>query len=218
VNILLLGPQGSGKGTQAKRITAEYDLPHVATGDMLRRAMADGTPLGRRVKPIYDSGGLVPDDLMVDLIRDRLAEDDAQDGFVLDGFPRTMGQAEALDAMLREIGRGLDLVLELQIDDDSARARMLGRAAEENRVDDTPEVIQRRLETYHRETAPLIEHYRTRGLLVGVPADRSIGEVFASIQAAVEQLAARAGGVSAKRTSGGGLEEPGGSPSEHAAI
>jgi adenylate kinase len=191
VNILLLGPQGSGKGTQANRIAAEYELPHIATGDMLRRAIADETPLGLRVKPIYASGGLVPDEVMIDLIRDRIGEDDAQDGFVLDGFPRTIGQAEALDAMLREIGRELDLVLELRVDDDTARARMLNRATEESRIDDTPEVIQRRLETYHRETAPLTEHYRVRGLVVGIPADRTIGEVFGAIQAAIEQLAGR---------------------------
>ena len=192
MNILLLGPQGSGKGTQARRISAEYDIPHIATGDMLREAMAADTPLGRRVKPIYDGGGLVPDDLMIDLIRDRLGEEDAQDGFVLDGFPRTMAQAEALDAMLREIGRDLDLVLELQVDDATARARLLKRAEEEGRADDTPHAIERRLETYHRETAPLVEHYRVRGRLVGVNGDRAIGEVLAEIQRAIEQLASRA--------------------------
>ena len=192
MNILLLGPQGSGKGTQAKRIAGEYGLPHIATGDMLREAMAADTPLGRRVKPIYDSGGLVPDELMIELIRDRLSEDDAQDGFVLDGFPRTMRQAEALDGMLHEIGRDLDLVLELQLDDETAKQRLLNRAVEEGRTDDTPEVIDRRLESYHRETAPLVEHYRVRGLVVGIPAHRSIGQVFTEIQAAIEQLTSRA--------------------------
>jgi adenylate kinase len=191
VNILLLGPQGAGKGTQARRISTEYDIPHIATGDMLRDAIAAGTPLGRRVKPIYDSGALVPDDLMIDLIRDRLGEEDAQDGFVLDGFPRTMAQAEALDAMLREIGRELDLVLELQVDDATARSRLLQRADEEGRADDTPEAIEKRLETYPRETAPLVEHYRVRGRLVGVNGDRSIGEVLAEIQQAIEQLTSR---------------------------
>jgi adenylate kinase len=192
VNILLLGPQGSGKGTQARRISAEYDVPHIATGDILRDAIAAGTPLGERVKPIYDRGELVPDDLMIEVIRDRLGEEDAQDGFVLDGFPRTMAQAEALDAMLREIGRDLDLVFELQIDDGTVRERMLRRAEEEGRADDAPAAIEKRLATYHRETAPLVEHYRVRGRVVGIPADRSIGEVFAAIQHAVEQLASRA--------------------------
>src|SRR3954470_13385954 len=108
MNVLLLGPQGSGKGTQAQRISAEHGVPHIATGDILRAAIADGTELGLRVKPIYDAGELVPDDLMIELIRERLAADDAQEGFILDGFPRTMAQAEALDAMLGEIGRSLD--------------------------------------------------------------------------------------------------------------
>src|SRR4029079_9094309 len=103
MNILVLGPQGSGKGTQAQRISASYGLPHIATGDMLREAMAAGTELGRRVKPIYDAGELVPDDLMIDLIRERIEQDDVEDGFVLDGFPRTMAQAEALDHSLRSI-------------------------------------------------------------------------------------------------------------------
>jgi adenylate kinase len=190
-DILLLGPQGAGKGTQGKLIAAEYDIPHVATGDMLRAAMAAHTPLGLRVKPIYDAGGLVPDDLMVELIRERLGEVDAAEGFVLDGFPRTMAQAEALDEMLREIGRELDVVLEFQLEDAVGRERMLRRAAEEGRADDTPEAIDRRLGLYHRETEPLIEHYRARGNVVGIHADRSVAEVFAEIQQALEQLAVR---------------------------
>jgi adenylate kinase len=218
VNILLLGPQGSGKGTQAKRIAEEYELPHIATGDMLREAIAAGTPLGRRVKPIYDRGELVPDELMIELIRDRLGEDDAQNGFVLDGFPRTMAQAEALDAMLREIGRDLDVVFELQLDDDIAIQRLLERARLEGRADDTPDAIAKRLEAYHRETEPLVEHYRVRGRVVGIHGDGSIGQVFAEIQRAIEQLAGRVGGLSAQRTGGGGRGEPGGSPSERSAI
>jgi adenylate kinase len=191
VNILLLGPQGSGKGTQAKRIAAEYGLAHIATGDMLRAAMAAGTPLGLRVKPIYDAGELVPDDLMIELIRERLAEDDAQEGFILDGFPRTMVQAEALDAVLKDIGRELTVVFELQIGDEACIERLLKRAAQEGRVDDTPAVIARRLERYHDETEPLIEHYRATGNLVGIHADRPINEVFAEIQRALEQVAVR---------------------------
>jgi adenylate kinase len=191
VNILLLGPQGSGKGTQANRIAAEYGIPHIATGDMLREAIADGTPLGRRVKPIYDAGELVPDDLMIDLIRERLGEDDAREGFVLDGFPRTMVQAEALDPMLKEIGRDLDVVFELQIPDEICIQRLLRRAAEEGRVDDTPDAIATRLRRYHEETEPLVEHYRATGNLVGIHADRPINEVFAEIQRALEQVAVR---------------------------
>jgi adenylate kinase len=191
VNILLLGPQGSGKGTQAKRISEEYGLAHIATGDMLRSAIAAGTPLGRRVQPIVDAGELVPDDLMIELIRERLGEEDAQEGFILDGFPRTMVQAEALDAMLKDVGRELDIVFELQIPDEVCIQRLLKRAAEEGRVDDTPEAIATRLKRYHEETEPLIEHYRATGNLVGIHADRPINEVFAEIQRALEQVAVR---------------------------
>ena len=190
-NILLLGPQGAGKGTQGRMIAAEYGIPHVATGDMLREAMAADTEVGRRVKPVYDAGGLVPDDLMIELIRERLRADDAQNGFVLDGFPRTMPQAEALEEMLREIGRELGVVFEFQLDDEIGRERMLRRAAEESRVDDTPEAIDRRLRLYHEETEPLVEYYRSRGNLVGIHAERPIDAVFAEIQQALEQAAVR---------------------------
>ncbi len=118
LNVLILGPQGSGKGTQAARIASEYGIPHIATGDMFRSAIAAGTPLGKEVEPILASGALVPDELTIRLIRDRLSEEDAQDGFVLDGFPRNTTQAEALGELLEELGRPLDLVLDLQIPDD----------------------------------------------------------------------------------------------------
>jgi adenylate kinase len=192
VNILLLGPQGSGKGTQAKRIAEEYGLLHVATGDILREAIAAGSDLGKQVAPILASGGLVPDDKMIELIRERLQEDDAQDGFVLDGFPRTQPQAEALDRMLLEIDRPLDAVFELQIADDPCMRRLLKRAELEGRKDDTPDVIARRLRTYHEQTEPLVEHYRTRGNLVGIHADEPIDQVFAEIQKALDQVEARA--------------------------
>ena len=190
-NILLLGPQGAGKGTQGKLIASEHGIPHVATGDMLRAAMADGSELGRQVKPIYDSGGLVPDDLMIALIRERLGEENAREGFVLDGFPRTMAQADALEEMLREIGRDLDVVFEFQVPDEVGRGRMLKRAAEEGRTDDTPEAIDERLRLYHEETKPLIEYYRSRGNLVGVHGDRPVNEVFSEIQQTLEQVAVR---------------------------
>ena len=191
LNILLLGPQGAGKGTQAKRIAGEYGIPHIATGDMLREAIAAGTELGRRVAPILAAGELVPDDLMIELIRERLAQRDAEEGFVLDGFPRTMAQAEALDEMLREIGRSLTVVFELQLTKEVCTERLTKRAALEDRVDDTPEAIRTRLALYHRETEPLIEHYRATGNLVGIHADRTVDEVFAEIQAALEHVAVR---------------------------
>jgi adenylate kinase len=190
-DILLLGPQGAGKGTQGRLIAAEHGIPHVATGDMLRAAMATGTEFGRQVKPIYDAGQLVPDDLMIALIRERLGADDAREGFVLDGFPRTMRQAEALEEMLREIGRGLDVVFEFQLADQVGRERMLRRSAEEGRTDDTPEVIDERLRLYHEETEPLIEYFRTRGNLVGIHADRTVQEVFRELQQTLEQVAVR---------------------------
>jgi adenylate kinase len=191
VNILLLGPQGSGKGTQAKRISAEYGVPQIATGDMLRSAIEAGTPFGRQVAPILESGQLVPDQLMIDLIRERLEDPDTARGFILDGFPRTTPQADALDAMLREIGRELTIVFALQVSDEICIERLLKRAREEGRPDDTPEAIRTRLELYHRETEPLIEHYRTQGNLVTIHADGTPNQVFAEIQAALEQLAVR---------------------------
>jgi len=191
VDILLLGPQGSGKGTQARRISAEYGIPHIATGDMLRAAIAEGTLLGQQVKPILEGGELVPDELIIEVIRERLEEPDAAAGFVLDGFPRTMGQADALDSVLREIGRELTVVFALQVSDEICIERLLKRARDEQRTDDTPDAIRRRLELYHRETEPLIEHYRTLGILLTIHADGTPNEVFAEIQAALEQVAVR---------------------------
>jgi len=191
VNVLLLGPQGSGKGTQAKRIQAEYAAPHIATGEILRAAIVAESELGRRVKPIVESGQLVPDDLMIELIRERLAEDDAQSGFILDGFPRTLPQAQALDEMLGDIGRELSIVFGFQLDDSVGIERMTKRATLEHRKDDTPEAIAQRLELYHRETEPLIDYYRAQGNLVGIHADHPVDHVFAEIQEALEQTVAR---------------------------
>jgi adenylate kinase len=191
VNILLLGPQGSGKGTQAKRIADEFGLARVATGEMLRAAIAAGTPLGLAVKPIVEGGALVPDDLMIGLIRERLDEDDTLEGFILDGFPRTIAQAEALDAMLGEIGRDLDIVFELQVPDEVSMERLAKRAVEEGRADDTPEAIARRLAEYHEKTEPLVGYYRLRGNLVGVHGERTVDEVFREIQEALQTVAAR---------------------------
>jgi adenylate kinase len=190
LNILLLGPQGAGKGTQAKRISDEYGIPHIASGEILRAERAAGTELGRRIKDVYDRGDLVSDDLMIDLIRNRLEQPDTESGFVLDGFPRTTAQAEALDSILSDLGRTFSVVFALQIPDEVAFERLRLRAELERRPDDTDDAIQRRLDAYHRETEPLIEYYRVRGNLVPIHGDRSENQVFAEIQQALEQVPA----------------------------
>ena len=185
---MLLGPQGAGKGTQAQRIAAEFGIPHISTGDMFRAAIAEQTPLGRRVQPILDRGELVPDALTIELIGSRLSASDAADGFVLDGFPRNLEQATALDDLLEDLGRQLDAAVFFDLPDDIAVERLLRRAKLENRSDDTPEVIDRRLRTYHAETEPVVEHYRLTGRLVPVDAGRDISEVWEATQAALEHL------------------------------
>jgi adenylate kinase len=192
MNLLLLGPQGSGKGTQAGRVSAEYGIPHVSTGDMFRSAIGSGSELGRRVEPILAAGDLVPDELTIELIRERLAQPDAWRGFVLDGFPRNLAQAEALDELLASIGRDLEAVLYFAVPDDVAMRRLLGRARAEGRADDTPDVIARRLVIYHEQTEPLVEYYRARDRLVPLHAERSIDEVYAELQDVLEQLEGRA--------------------------
>ncbi|MGH2936051.1 MAG: adenylate kinase [Gaiellaceae bacterium] len=193
MNILVLGPQGSGKGTQAKKIAETYGFAHISSGDLYREAIARGTDLGKQVEPILASGKLVPDEITIPLIRDRLDRGDTRPGFILDGYPRNLAQAEALDEMLADLGRPLDIVFEFQVPDrQELLARMLKRAAEEGRPDDTPEVIQRRLDTYDRETAPLVDYYRSRRAnVVGIHADRSIDEVFHEIESSLGAVEAR---------------------------
>jgi adenylate kinase len=190
LNVLMLGPQGAGKGTQAKRISVEYAVPHVASGEILRAEMAAGTELGLRVKDVYDRGDLVSDDLMIELIHNRLGQPDTESGFILDGFPRTTVQAEALDSILADIGRAFSVVFALQVADEVAFVRLRRRAGIEGRADDTDTAIRRRLDNYHRETEPLIEYYRVRGNLVPIHGDGSENEVFAEIQRALEQVPA----------------------------
>jgi adenylate kinase len=190
LNVLLLGPQGAGKGTQARRIADAYGIPHIASGEILRAEMAAGTDLGRRVKQVYDRGDLVPDELMIDLIRTRLEQPDTENGFILDGFPRTTVQAEALDSILADIGRNFSVVFALQIPDGVAFERLRRRAEIEGRADDTDEGIRRRLENYHRETEPLIEYYRVRGNLVPIHGDRKENEVFSEVQEGLQQVPA----------------------------
>jgi adenylate kinase len=190
LDIVILGPPGAGKGTQGQLISAELGIPHINTGDMYRAAVAEGTELGDRVHPYLEAGELVPDELTIDVVRDRLSQPDTAEGFVLDGFPRTMPQAEALDAILAASDRELSVVLDFHLSEELAEQRLLKRAVEQGREDDTPEVIHRRMATMRIPDA-LVEYYRARGILVGIHAERSIDEVFAEVQSVLQAAAAR---------------------------
>jgi adenylate kinase len=192
LDLVILGPPGAGKGTQGKRIAASEEVPHINTGDMFRAECAAGTELGERVQSILDSGDLVPDDVTIEVVRARLGQDDTLNGFVLDGFPRTQPQAEALDRVLAELDRGeLSAVLDFELADEIAVQRLLGRAEVEGRSDDTPDKIQHRLDVYHEQTEPLIEHFRARGLLVPIDAAQSIEDVFTQVQEVLAAVSAR---------------------------
>jgi adenylate kinase len=180
--IVFLGPPGSGKGTQAARLGEELGVPAISTGDMLRVAVAAGSELGARVEGIMRSGALVDDDTMAEVVRERLRQEDARRGFILDGYPRTAGQAETLQRILDAAGARLDHVISLRVPERELVSRMANRAALESRADDREEVIRERLRVYESATAPLIEHYRACGLLREVDGDRGIDEVAASLK------------------------------------
>ncbi len=171
MRLVLLGPPGAGKGTQATRIARRFAVPQLSTGDMLREAVASGSALGTRVKDIMERGDLVPDDVVIAVVADRMDHSDAANGFVLDGFPRTVAQAQALDRELAAKGIGLDAVLELEVDEHVLLVRIKGRAEEAGkkgepvRRDDNPEVFKTRLKAYRAQTAPVTEYYRSQGLL-----------------------------------------------------
>ena len=184
--LLIVGPPGAGKGTQAARITSAYGIPDVSTGDIFRANIKNQTPLGVQVKAIIDSGDYVSNDLTNALVKSRLEEDDAVGGFLLDGYPRTPAQAETLEAMLADAGHGIDAVIELVADTDEIVARLLKRATQEGRSDDTEEVIRHRLELYARQTAPLLDLYEDQGLLAQVDGLGGIDEVTARVLSALE--------------------------------
>ncbi len=179
---VLLGAPGSGKGTQAMRLSSRLGLAHVATGDMLRRAVADGTELGRKAKAIMESGGLVSDDVVLGLIRERTSEKDCASGFLLDGFPRTVGQAEGLDRMLSDRRLAVDVAVNLEVNEDRVVERMLKRAQIEGRADDSPETIRQRIRVYREKTAPLAAWYAGRGLLSNIDGEGSIEAVGERIE------------------------------------
>ncbi len=195
MRLLLLGPPGAGKGTQATRLVEKFGIPQLSTGDMLRAAVKAGTPIGRQAKAIMESGALVSDDIVVGIVADRIDEPDAANGFILDGFPRTIAQAEALDAMLAGKGLKLDAAIELQVDSGKLVQRILRRAEEARaagqavRKDDDPEVFKTRLAAYERDTAAVTPYYREHGLLHFVDGMAPIGVVSAAID---DILAARA--------------------------
>mgnify|MGYP003597030431 CR=1 FL=1 len=184
--LVLLGPPGAGKGTQAVRLCADLGLPQVSTGELFRRQKAEGTELGLLAASYMDRGEYVPDEVTDAVVERRLAETDARDGFLLDGYPRTLAQVEALDAMLRDSGHGLDLVLNITAPIEEVVDRLLGRAQQEGRADDTEEVIRRRLEVYEEETAPLVDVYRSRAILRDIDGLGDVYEVAARIRAVVD--------------------------------
>ena len=184
MNIILFGPPGAGKGTQAQRIVDRHGVVQLSTGDMLRAAIAAGSELGLRAKSLMDEGKLVPDDVIIGMIADRMNDEDCKNGVILDGFPRTIAQAKALDAMFAAGHIQLDQVIEIQVDEAALVARIENRAAElgDARSDDTAEVLEQRLKVYHENTAPVLPYYRDKGQLNIVDGMQSIEEVAAQIE------------------------------------
>jgi len=185
MRVVLMGPPGAGKGTQAVVVAGRLSIPHVSTGDIFRANVSQGTPLGVEAKRYMDAGEYVPDSVTNEMVRDRLGQDDAEPGFLLDGYPRTVAQVDELAGILAEQGRALDRVVELTVDVDEVVGRLLKRSAEQGRSDDTEDVIRRRLEVYFEQTAPLIHVYEAQGLLVKVDGMGSVDDVTARVLAAL---------------------------------
>ena len=187
MRLVLLGAPGSGKGTQAARLKADLNVPHISTGDMLRAAVAAGTPLGLKAKAVMDAGQLVSDDILLGMLEERLAQDDARNGFILDGYPRNLAQADALDHLLARIGQPLDAVVKLEVPNEAIIGRCQIRFQAENRADDNPDTVRRRLGVYAEQTAPVADFYAKRGKLQVVDGVGELDAVTARIKRALER-------------------------------
>jgi adenylate kinase len=194
MRLVLLGAPGSGKGTQAARLKADLNVPHISTGDMLRAAVAAGTPLGLKAKAVMDAGQLVSDDILLGMLEERLAQDDARNGFILDGYPRNLAQADALDHLLSRIGQPLDAVVKLEVPNEAIIGRCQIRFQAENRADDNPETVRKRLGVYAEQTAPVADFYARRGKLQVVDGVGELDEVTARIKRALEHESTAANG------------------------
>lgn len=183
MRLVLIGSPGSGKGTQAERLKLELGVPHISTGDLLRSAVKAGTPLGNKAKAVMEAGNLVSDEVMLGILEDRLAADDVANGFILDGYPRTLPQADALESLLQRLGQPLDAVVELQVPAERIVERTRKRFEAEGRADDEPDTVRKRLEVFARQTAPVVEFYRQHGQLQEVDGVGSIEEVYNRILA-----------------------------------
>lgn len=181
MRIVLLGAPGSGKGTQAKLLREKLAVPHISSGDLLRSAVKAGTELGRQAGIVMDRGELVSDDIVLGLIEERLSQDDTKNGFILDGYPRNIAQAEALDELLDRMGRPVDEALQINVDTEVVVKRIAGRAEEEDRSDDSEEVVRNRLRVYAEQSAPVVDYYTNKGVLSGVLGEGSAEEVFQNI-------------------------------------
>jgi len=186
MRIVIMGAPGSGKGTQAALIVKELGLDHISTGDLLRAAVASGSALGQEAKEVMDRGELVSDDIVLGLLEERLASGDNGAGFILDGFPRNIAQAEALDTLLERIGQPVDEALQIDVDEDAVVERIAKRAALEGRSDDTEETVRNRLKVYGEQTAPVVDFYAQKGILSRVLGDGTIEEVFQRIKGVLQ--------------------------------